>query len=233
MHYSPDLTLIENLKIQSYSEHPEVLAAADDIGKLLWHTLGAKTTALIHQNVHVEGIHDDLSEFKLNADVIDDIFNIPEPKQIKKLEKDLIKRFKSRTENPKFKALSDRLEDLRDKAEQGLIASIEFVKELCQLARETVLAEKELLDELERKDAKTALTDLFLETKTDQTPAVVERIVNDIDSIVKIVRFDGWQTTSSGERTVQQSLRKALLKYKLHKDQELFDRAYGYIKECY
>jgi len=29
MHYSPDLTLIENLKIQSYSQHPEVLAAAD------------------------------------------------------------------------------------------------------------------------------------------------------------------------------------------------------------
>ncbi len=194
----------------------------DDIGKLLWHTLGAKTMALIHQNVHVEGIHDDLTEFELNADVIDDIFNNPDPKQVKKL-----------AGNPKFKDLSERLEDLRDKAEQGLIASIEFVKQLCQLARETVLAEKEALDAVEQQDAKAALTDLFLETKTDQTPAVVERIVNDIDSIVKIVRFDGWQTTTAGERTVQQSLRKALLKYKLHKDQELFDRAYGYIKEYY
>lgn len=96
-----------------------------------------------------------------------------------------------------------------------------------------MLAEKEALDEIEQRDAKAALTDLFLETKTDQTPAVVERIVNDIDSIVKVVRFDGWQTTTAGERTVQQSLRKALLKYKLHKDQELFDRAYGYIKEYY
>jgi type I restriction enzyme R subunit len=28
-------------------------------------------------------------------------------------------------------------------------------------------------------------------------------------------------------------LRKALLKYQLHKDQVLFDRAYGYIKEYY
>jgi hypothetical protein len=29
------------------------------------------------------------------------------------------------------------------------------------------------------------------------------------------------------------ALRKSLLKYKLHKDQELFDRAYAYIREYY
>jgi len=28
-------------------------------------------------------------------------------------------------------------------------------------------------------------------------------------------------------------LRRTLLKYKLHKDQELFDRAYGYIRQYY
>lgn len=71
------------------------------------------------------------------------------------------------------------------------------------------------------------------ELKTDQTPAVVERIVADIDAIVRVARFPGWQTTSAGEGEVQQSLRKALLKYQLHKDQVLFDRAYGYIKEYY
>ena len=62
---------------------------------------------------------------------------------------------------------------------------------------------------------------------------MVERIVNDIDQIVKIVRFDGWQDSAAGEREVKQSLRKALLKYKLHKDQELFERAYAYIREYY
>jgi type I restriction enzyme R subunit len=40
-------------------------------------------------------------------------------------------------------------------------------------------------------DPITALTELFLELKTDQTPAVVERIVTDIDAIVRIVRFPG------------------------------------------
>ena len=61
---------------------------------------------------------------------------------------------------------------------------------------------------------------------------MVERIVADIDAIVKQVRFPGWQGTS-GERVVQQALRRALLKYKLHTDQELFEKAYGYIRQYY
>jgi len=69
--------------------------------------------------------------------------------------------------------------------------------------------------------------------RTDKTPAIVERIVNDIDSIVKVVRYDGWQTSIRGEQEVQKQLRKTLLKYNLHKEQELFNRAYGYIKEYY
>ena len=145
----------------------------------------------------------------------------------------MIDRFKKHGKLPKFKSLSERLEALRDKAEQGLITSIEFVKELCKLARETVAAEKELEQAVQEKTPKAALTELFLELKTAETPAVVERIVNDIDNIVRVVRFPGWQTTSSGEREVQKSLRKALLKYKLHKNQALFERAYGYIREYY
>ncbi|WP_041340893.1 hypothetical protein [Runella slithyformis] len=102
-----------------------------------------------------------------------------------------------------------------------------------KIAKETVQAEKELMEALQEKSPKAALSELFLELKTDQTPAVVERIVNDIDAIVRVVHFPGWQKTTSGEREVQQSLRKALLKYQLHKDQVLFDRAYAYIKEYY
>lgn len=209
-----------------------VRPASDNIGKLLWFSLGAQTTKLIHDNIHVGDVHK-LEEFELNADVIEDIFNNPDPKNAKIIEQIIAKRLKNHADNPKFKKLSERLEDLRDKAEQGLISSIEFVKELCKIAKETVHAEKEIESELLEKSPKSALTDLFLELKTDQTPAVVERIVNDIDAIVRIVRFPGWQKTSSGEREVQKSLRKALLKYNLHKEDILFDRAYAYIKEYY
>ena len=212
--------------------YESVRPATDNVGKLLWMTLGAQTTQLIHDNIHVGEIHN-LDEFILDADVIEDIFNNPDPKNAKKLEKILINRFKKFGQHSAFKKLSELLEALRDKAEKGLISSIEFVKELCKIAKETVQAEKDLETELQEKSPKAALTELFLELKTDQTPAVVERIVADIDAIVRIVSFPGWQKTSSGEREVQKSLRQALLKYQLHKDQILFDRAYSYIKEYY
>ena len=212
--------------------YESVKPASDNIGKLLWLTLGAQTTQLIHDNVHVGNVHN-LEEFVLDADVIENIFNNPDPRKTKQLEKELTKRFKDRGDLPVFKSLSERLEALRDKAEKGLIASSDFVKELCKIAKEVVQAEKDLDNELQEKTPKAALTDLFLELKDDETPAVVERIVTDIDAIVRVVRFPGWQGTTGGEREVQKSLRKALLKYKLHTDQILFDRAYGYIKEYY
>ena len=209
-----------------------VRPASDNVGKLLWMTLGAQTTKLIHDNIHVGEIHN-LDEFILDADVIEDIFNNPDPKNAKKLTKILINRFKKHGNDPRFKKLSELLEELRDRAEKGLITSIEFVKELCKIAKETVQAEKDLEAQVQEKSPKAALTELFLELKTDQTPAVVERIVTDIDAIVRVVSFPGWQKTTSGEREVQKSLRQALLKYQLHKDQVLFDRAYSYIKEYY
>ena len=212
--------------------YESVKPAADNIGKLLWFTLGAQTTELIHKNIHVGEIHH-LDEFVLDADVIEDIFNNPDQKQAKNLEKELVKRFKKHKGNPKFKKLSERLEELRNRAEQGLITSIEFVKELCKIAKETVQAEKEMEELVVEKSPKAALTELFLELKSDKTPAVVERIVTDIDAIVRIVRFPSWQTTSSGEREVQKALRKTLFDYKLHKDQTLFENAYAYIKEYY
>ena len=214
--------------------YQSVKPSSDNIGKLLWHTLGAKTSELIHKNIHVEGIVDEIvdemKEYVLDAEVIDEIPGSGDPKKAKQLEKALAKRLKKQDDDPRFKDLSERLESLRDKAERGLIQSIEFVKELCKIARETVEAEKDALTEKEQKGAKAALTELFLDFKTAQTPAVVERIVNDIDEIVKFVRFDGWQDSTRGQKEVQKALRKSLLKYKLHKDQELFDRAYGYIR---
>jgi type I restriction enzyme, R subunit len=55
---------------------------------------------------------------------------------------------------------------------------------------------------------KAALTGLFESVKNDETPIVVERVVDDIDDIVRVVRFDVWQQTTAGERDVQRALRE-------------------------
>ena len=100
-------------------------------------------------------------------------------------------------------------------------------------AKETLQAENGIEPESEQKNAKAALTELFHELKTDATPAIVERIVSDIDEILRVVRFDGWQNSTVGEREVKRELRKVLwTKYKIQ-DEDLFVRAYDYIKEYY
>jgi type I restriction enzyme, R subunit len=213
--------------------YTSVKPASDDNGRLLWHALGAQTTALIHEHIHVSGINHDMEEMILDADVIDDLMNKKDPKQAEKVLKLLISRLNKHGNNPTFKRLSERLEAIRDKAEKGLINSIEFIKELCQIAKETLQAKKGAEPVTEQKNAKAALTELFLELKTDTTPAIVERIVNDIDEIVRVVRFDGWQNSTVGEREVKRELRKVLwTKYQI-KDEDLFNRAYDYIKEYY
>lgn len=213
--------------------YTSVKPASDDNGRLLWHALGAQTTSLIHEHIHVSGINNDMEEMVLDADVIENLMNKNNPKEAKRVIKLLINRFRQNSGNLKFKALGERLEALRDKAEQGLISSLEFIKQLCELAKDTLQAEREVISENEQKTGKAALTELFLEMKTDKTPAIVERIVSEIDEIVKIVRYDGWQASVTGEREVQKSLRKTLLKYKLHKEEDLFKQAYEYIKEYY
>ena len=72
-----------------------------------------------------------------------------------------------------------------------------------------------------------------MEVRNEETPVMVERVVADIDEIVRYVRFPGWQQTIAGEREIQRALRRTLLKYQLHHEQELFDQAYAYIKQYY
>jgi type I restriction enzyme R subunit len=204
------------------------------MGRLIWHSLGAKTIELIHQNVQVEAIRDDLEAIVLDSELVELILDSPDPRQkAKEIEIKVIHRLRNHIGNPRFKALSERLEALKERHEQGQIHSVAFLKELLDLARELLETEKETPPEEDENRGKAALTELFQEVSNEQTPKLVERIVSDIDEIVRLVRFDGWQDTSAGEREVRQALRKTLLKYKLHQDKELFEKAYGYIKQYY
>lgn len=203
-------------------------------GRLLWHALGAKTIELIHQHVHVDAIRDDLETLVLDADLLEAVLGTPDPnKKAKEIEIKVSRWLRKRLHDPRFKELGERLEDLKERHERGLLTSVEFLKELLNLARDVVTAEREQPPIEKEEEGKAALTELFQEVRTPETPIMVERVVNDIDEIVRYVRFDGWQNTHAGEREVKLALRKTLFKYRLHQDQELFDRAYGYIKQYY
>ncbi len=149
---------------------------------------------------------------------------------------------KLRLGNPKhsgskeFKLLSQKLKELQEKLRQQQIDSIQFLKDLLALAKETLEVEQKLdQPEDKRKKAKDALTELFESVKTSETPIVVENVVNDIDSqVVSIVRrFSNAFKTVTGQNEVRKMLRTILwLKYKI-KDNEVFEKAYKYVEMYY
>lgn len=96
--------------------------------------------------------------------------------------------------NPKFTELGERLEKIKERHEQGFLNSLQFLKEILELAKEVLEAEKESDPQEERDRAKEALTDLFKDAKTKNTHIIVERIVADIDDIVKNFPLSGLAT---------------------------------------
>lgn len=179
-------------------------------------------------------MRDDVETLVLDAQVLHEILNDTDPgKKAREIEIKLVARLRKHANNPTFIALGERLEKIRERHEQGFLTSLEFLKAILEVARDVVEAERTVDPEEERDQAREALTELFNEAKSKGTHIIVERVVNDIDEIVRKVRFPDWQHTSQGERLVQKVLRRTLLKYKLHTDQELFDRAYAYIRQYY
>jgi len=212
----------------------ESVKPSSGTGKLLWRALGAKTTELVHETVQVNAVRDDLDTLVMDAELLEAVLGTPDPDtKSKEIEIKIAQRLRKHLHDPRFRELGERLEDLKQRHEQGLLVSIDFLKNLLDLARDVVAVEQVAEPLVKEELGKAALTELFEEAKNDKTHIMVERLVNDIDEIVRLVRFDGWQNTHAGEREVKLALRKTLFKYKLHQDQNLFDRAYAYIREYY
>jgi len=168
----------------------------------------------------------------VDAELLEAIMRSPDPmRRAKAFKIKVTARLRKHMGNPKFRALSERLEALKARHEQGLLNSVEFLKSLLAIARDLVATENETPPQEDVDRGKAALTELFQQVKNDNTPVSVERVVADIDEIMRLVRFPGWQQTAAGEREVKKALRKKLLKYPLHQDADLFERAYRNVRE--
>jgi len=203
-------------------------------GKLIWKRLGPKTTNLVQEHIKVLEIQNDLDTLIVDAKILDSIKQGKESTDPKLVELKIVRRLKRHRGNPKFVHLGERLEKARERYMKRIINSIEFLKELLEIAKDLVAAEQsEVGKRIVKPDEKEALTRIFEESKVEKTPEIIKQIVTDIDAIVKKVRFEGWQFTITGERQIKQEVTRVLLKQKLHKDKELFEKAYDYIKQHY
>jgi type I restriction enzyme R subunit len=202
-------------------------------GALVWAALGPETIKMIHENTDIKRIRDDIAELVMDEHAIFTLTEKEQEKRARQLELNLMGRLRGHGE-PKFVELGERLEKLRQDYEAGVIKAIEWLKGLLDEAKNTVRLERELDEKVvTEEDNIQALTKLFLETRPDSTPKVIQDIVDQIDKIVKATRFDGWQNSNSGPREIQKALLLTLAQFGLGKDKELFNKAYGYVEEHY
>jgi type I restriction enzyme R subunit len=212
----------------------ESMRPSDHTGRIVWHALGAKTLELINSNVTVDVPTDDLETIILDAEVIEELGTSDgTEKVVQEVEVKITARLAKHGDDPVFRALGERLVSLKERYAQGQQASIDFLRELLSIARDTVAAEKATHGKPREDKGKAALTELFEAVRADGKDVLVERVVNEIDSVVRAVCFDGWQETRQGDRDVQKALREVLyVKFKL-REQDIFEKAYAYIREYY
>lgn len=207
----------------------------DERGKLIWAALGSKTLQLVHENISVEEVVKDEEVLEMDAAIIEQFIagNTTQDKRRRKIELDLAAIIRKHPNDARFIELGKRMEKLREEHEAGLITSMAFLKALLEMAKDAARMEREVVPEDEIDKAKAMLTKLFQTVRTSATPVIVERIVNDIDGIVRIVRFPGWQDTSTGRKEVSKNLRDVIMRRYHIKDQEVFAKAYSYVEQYY
>jgi len=212
---------------------------------------GAKTLDLVHGHISdVEITGTSLDEVIVDEATIEAIRQLALPntqaasaagpitvaEALDTIEGRLRRRLAASGNQPIYVALSQRLERLRQAQLEQASASVEFLRELLELAQQVTAAEKaDDAGELELLPDPNvgALTQIFREYAPSGAPVILENVVTDIDTIVRQVRFTGWNSTQAGDRVVRKEVRVILNKYGLPTVGTLFDKAYGYIHENY
>jgi len=221
---------------------------------LLWHRLGRKTLELVHGHItDLKITGTGLDAVIVDPEMIDAIrqltLNSPADgdgdgmitvgEVLDTIEARLRRRLEASGDHPLWVQLSERLERLRRHQLDQAQASVEFLRELLELARQVTAAEK-AEDDGRLNDLSLlpdpnigALTQILREYAPPNTPVIIEEVVAEIDALVKQVRFTGWTTSQPGDRTVRKELKLTLKKFSLPTSGELFDQAYAYIRENY
>ena len=235
---SPDACLNPyRLEYKWLSKVYDSIRPTDERGKLIWAALGPKTLQLVHENISVKEVNTEEDILEMDAEIIEKFISgdTDVTKKRKKMEIDLAAIIRERSNDPRFIALGERMEKLREEHEAGLLTSIQFLKALLVLARDAAEMMKQTPDVNIDSTAKgkAALTELFQSVRNEKTPVIVERIVNDIDGIVRIVRFPGWQNTSTGKKEISRNLRDVIMRKYRIKDPDVFNKAYNYVEQYY
>jgi type I restriction enzyme R subunit len=98
---------------------------------LRWHRWGTK----IRDRIHAEAGRDDRETLAMEADVFAEIIPPPAPTTTNAIAITIIARLRMYRDNPVFIALGERMEQLRDQHEPGILNRISFLSALREIAK--------------------------------------------------------------------------------------------------
>ncbi|CAM4008296.1 type I restriction endonuclease subunit R [Janibacter anophelis] len=224
---------------------------------LLWHRLGAKTLDLVHSRIGPVTLTATTKEAVVaDAGTIQTLLDDPtfahletevQDKSAQQVLDSITKRLQARIDGDTgdhkvWATLAERLEALRERAIGQAENALDWLRDLLTTARDLTVAEhaeddggREGLDALPPLTDPNvgALTQIFQEYAPADTPVLIGRIVEQVDSIAREVCHPGWVAKDASVRDVRLALRKTLKQNGLSHDGDLFDRAYGYIEQHY
>lgn len=206
-------------------------------GSILWKEHGAKTLAIIQENLGDITIHY-LDEIKpYTADEIEALRKIGVPVNEKDVSEETVQtiidnltiriqaRLNAGTTPERYKSLSVRLERLRAHSTDGP-AALNILRDALGIARDLVKAEH---DEGVRVVGVPMLSQVMKEYAPEATPDIIRETVEQIEDLVQESRYEGWQENNDTQREVRNNIKVILRKNGMANRKGLFEKVYEYV----
>ncbi|WP_049947744.1 type I restriction endonuclease subunit R [Candidatus Halobonum tyrrellensis] len=202
--------------------------------------LREKTKEIIADNVEIGDIKSSYPVYKLGEEHLQQVDQMTEPAaKANAIEHATREHLQPRVDrNPKYKSLSEKLEDIVDRWQRGDLTDPEAVEKLERVERDVIEFEEDL-DEHGLSEAAHAiyseLTENYSDEVADEDEA--ERIATDIleQFDAEIERFEGWETNSQTRKEIRRLVIRRLAKehgkVALAKDDRFLEQTIEYLVE--
>lgn len=202
--------------------------------------LREKTKEIIADNVEIGDIKSNYPVYKLGEEHLQQVDQMTEPAaKANAIEHATREHLQPRVDrNPKYKSLSEKLEDIVDRWQRGDLTDPEAVEKLERVERD-VIAFEEDLDEHGLSEAAHAIYSELTENYSDEVADEDEakRIATDIldEFDTEIERFEGWETNSQTRKEIRRLVIRRLAKehgkVALAKDDRFLEQVIEYLVE--
>ncbi len=202
--------------------------------------LREKTKEIIADNVEIGDIKSSYPVYKLGEEHLQQVDQMTEPAaKANAIEHATREHLQPRFDrNPKYKSLSEKLEDIVDRWQRGDLTDPEAVEKLERVERDVIEFEEDL-NEHGLNEAAHAIYSELMENYSDEVADEdeAERIATDIleQFDAEIERFEGWETNSQTRKEIRRlvirRLAKEHRKITLAKDDRFLEQIIEYLVE--